>query len=140
MADGDQTLLIVSPALKDIVVGAVREVHHLALRIDDVVRDGRLSADREQVAGLQRGASAHRRVDAGVDERRRVGLLAVDHGGHGVALQIGVRRAVDAAGGDEQARETENGEELHCGSFVKLRWFLGFRPLRIPGRLPQAPV
>ncbi len=114
MTDGDQPLLVVPPAREDVAVLVDREVHRLALGVDDVVPDRRLAADREDVAGLQRGASAHRPIDASVDGRCRVGLLAVDHGGRGVALQIGVGRAVDAAGGDEQARETENGEEFHC--------------------------
>lgn len=116
LADGDHVFLAGPPAREHVLAHAEREVHRLTLRVDDVMRDGRLSADREQVAGLECGAPAHRRVDAGVDGRRRVGLLAVDHGGRGVALEIrvGVGRVVTATSGD-QARETENGEaeEVH---------------------------
>lgn len=120
LADGDQPLLTVPPAREDVAVLVDREVHRLALGVDDVVSDGRLAADREQVSGLERGAPARRRrrVDVGIDERQRVGLLAVDHGSRGIALQIGVGVGRVVTAGGEQARETENrgAEKIHLSS------------------------
>ncbi len=116
LGDGDQVLVAVPPAGEDVAVGAVGEVHHLPLRVDDVAQSVRRSADREHVTGLKHGAPAHRhgRVDVGVEPGidDRVGV-----GARRIRAVVGVGRAATATSG-KQTRDGENGgaEEVHGDS------------------------